>query len=76
MSLDHKLINLLVCPLCKGPLQLARDEQSRLIELVCPADRLGFPLRDGIPVMLEAEARVLEDFPPAPPSPLAMPGTS
>ncbi len=74
MSLDHKLIDLLVCPLCKGPLQLARDEQSRPIELICPADRLGFPLRDGIPVMLEAEARVLEDFPPPPPSPLPMPG--
>ena len=76
MSLDHKLIDLLVCPLCKGPLQLARDEQSRPTELICPADRLGFPLRDGIPVMLEAEARVLEDFPPPPPSPLPMPGGS
>ena len=70
MSLDHRLINLLVCPLCKGPLQLARDAQSRPIELQCPADRLGFPIRDGIPVMLEAEARVLEAFPPSPPSPL------
>ena len=70
MSLDHRLINLLVCPLCKGPLQLARDAQSRPIELQCPADRLGFPIRDGIPVMLEAEARALEAFPPPPPSPL------
>ena len=71
MSLDHRLIDLLVCPLCKGPLQLARDEQLRPLELICQADRLGFPIRDGIPVMLESEARVLEAFAPPPPSPLA-----
>ena len=70
MSLDHRLTSLLVCPLCKGPLQLARDAQSRPTELQCTADRLGFPIRDGLPVMLEAEARALEAFPPAPPSPL------
>lgn len=63
MSLDHRLIDLLVCPLCKGPLQMARDEQSRPVELQCPADRLGFPIRDGIPVMLEAEARALDTAP-------------
>ncbi len=71
MSLDHRLIDLLVCPLCKGPLQMARDEQLRPLELICQADRLGFPIRDGIPVMLEPEARVLEAFPAPPPSPLA-----
>ena len=71
MSLDHRLIDLLVCPLCKGPLQMARDEKLRLLELICPADRLGFPIRDGIPVMLESEARMLEPFPAPPPSPLA-----
>jgi len=70
MSLDHRLITLLVCPLCKGPLQLARDDQSRPIELQCHADRLAFPIRDGIPVMLESEARVMEAFPAPPPSPL------
>ena len=70
MSLDHRLIDLLVCPLCKGPLQMARDVQGRPTELQCPADRLGFPLRDGIPVMLESEARTLEDFPAPAPSPL------
>jgi uncharacterized protein len=57
MTLDHRLINLLVCPVCKGPLEMARDEQSRPTDLVCPADRLAFPIRDGIPVMLENEAR-------------------
>ena len=70
MSLDHRLIALLVCPLCKGPLQLARDALSRPSELQCPADRLGFPIHDGIPVMLEAEARALDDFPAPAPSPL------
>jgi uncharacterized protein YbaR (Trm112 family) len=65
MSLDHRLIDLLVCPLCKGPLQMARDEQNRPTELQCTADSLGFPIRDGIPVMLEAEARSLS---PAAPS--------
>lgn len=59
MSLDHRLIDLLVCPLCKGPLSLRRDEQNRPLELICPADRLAFPIRDGIPVMLDTEARPL-----------------
>ncbi len=66
MSLDHRLINLLVCPVCKGPLKMVRDDQSRAIELACPADRLAFPIRDGIPVMLEAEARSLDSPAPAP----------
>jgi uncharacterized protein YbaR (Trm112 family) len=60
MSLDHRLIDLLVCPLCKGPLTMGRSENAQPAELVCPADRLAFPIRDGIPVMLESEARPLE----------------
>lgn len=60
MSLDHRLLDLLVCPVCKGPLQPHRDGAGQLIELQCPADRLGFPLRDGIAVMLENEARNLD----------------
>ncbi|OYU76522.1 MAG: hypothetical protein CFE45_31505, partial [Burkholderiales bacterium PBB5] len=44
----------------KGPLQMGRDAQGVQSELQCPADRLGFPIRDGIPVMLEGEARALE----------------
>lgn len=55
--MDPRLIELLVCPLCKGPLKLERGEAHS--ELVCPADRLAFPVRDGIPVMLESEARTL-----------------
>lgn len=66
MTLDHRLLELLVCPLCKGPLELARDAQARPVELVCHADRVAFPVRDGIPVMLEQEARTLEAADPAP----------
>jgi uncharacterized protein YbaR (Trm112 family) len=53
--MDSRLLDILVCPICKGPL-VYRAAQG---ELVCKADRLGFPLRDGIPVMLEDEARKL-----------------
>lgn len=66
MSLDHRLLSLLVCPLCKGPLELLRDAEQRPIELGCRADRLAFPIRDGVPMMLEQEARALgEDELPA-----------
>lgn len=60
MNMDHRLIEMLVCPVCKGPLQLRRDDENRPLELVCPADRLAFPIRDGIPVMLDSEARRLD----------------
>jgi hypothetical protein len=70
MSLDHRLIELLVCPVCKGPLELLRDTQLQPRELLCPADRLAFPIRDGLPVMLESEARALD----APAAPLAPAG--
>lgn len=53
--LDKKLLAILVCPLCKGTLQYHAEKQ----ELVCRADALAFPIRDGIPVMLEEEARRL-----------------
>ena len=53
--MDARLLEILVCPICKGPLDFVKDKQ----ELVCKADRLGFPVRDGIPVMLEDEARQL-----------------
>ncbi len=54
-AVDAKLLEILVCPLCKGPL-VYRKEAG---ELVCKADRLGYPVRGGIPVMLEDEARKL-----------------
>ena len=53
--MDPKLLEILVCPLCKGPLLHRREE------LICKADRLAYPIRDGIPVMLEEEARRLAE---------------
>lgn len=51
--MDKKLLDILVCPLCKGRLLLKNHE------LLCCFDRLAYPIRDGIPVMLETEARIL-----------------
>ena len=59
MTLDHRLIAMLVCPLCKGTLEAGRDADGRLVELECAADKLAYPIHDGIPVMLENEARPL-----------------
>lgn len=53
--MDAKLLDILACPICKGPLVYDKSAQ----ELICKADRLAFPVRDGIPVMLEEEARTL-----------------
>ncbi|MED5619037.1 Trm112 family protein [Ideonella sp. BN130291] len=73
MTVDHRLLELLVCPLCKGPLELQRGADGKAAELVCHADRLAFPVRDGIPVMLEQEARHVEPGDAVPPSPLPLP---
>lgn len=54
--MDTKLLDILACPLCKGPLKLADDNT----ELICKVDAMAFPVRDGIPVMLEGEARTLD----------------
>ena len=59
--MDTRLLDLLVCPICKGPLEHLRPPQQERQELVCHADRLAFPVRDGIPLMLENEARALDD---------------
>lgn len=53
--MDKKLMDILVCPVCKGPLVYKKTEK----ELICKADRLAYPIRDDIPVMLEDEARQL-----------------
>lgn len=53
--MDARLLDILVCPVCKGPLLYRKSEA----ELVCRADRLAFPIRDDIPVMLEDQARKL-----------------
>lgn len=67
--MDTRLIELLVCPVCKGPLQRSDDK----LHLICPADRLGFPIRDGIPVMLENEAIALDHLPASPTGSLPIP---
>jgi len=54
---DKRLLDLLVCPVCKGPLRAAGSGAT--LELICPPDRLAYPVRDGIPLMLPEEARVL-----------------
>ncbi|TEA78070.1 Trm112 family protein [Allopusillimonas ginsengisoli] len=53
--METRLLEILVCPLCKGPLQHDRDNH----ELICRPDKLAFPIRDGIPVMLPDEARII-----------------
>ena len=51
--MDKKIFNILVCPLCRGKLLLKNNE------LICLFDRLAYPIRDEIPVMLEGEARII-----------------
>ena len=53
--LDKKLLEILACPICKGELHYDRSAK----ELICAADKLAFPIRDGVPVMLTAEARAM-----------------
>jgi uncharacterized protein YbaR (Trm112 family) len=53
--MDKKLLDILACPICKGELKYDKDKN----ELICTKDKLAFPVKDGIPVMLESEAREL-----------------
>ena len=55
--MDAKLLELLVCPVTKGPLVYLRESQ----ELVSRSARLAYPVRDGIPILLENEAREISD---------------
>ena len=55
--MDQKLMSILACPICKGPLKHDRAAA----ELICFGDGLAFPVRDDIPVMLEEEARTLSN---------------
>lgn len=54
--MDNKLLEILVCPICKGPL----DFDKKNLELICKIDKLAYPVREDIPVMLEEEARRIE----------------
>lgn len=53
--MDKKLLDILVCPICKGSIEYHKLEQ----ELLCPRCHLAYPIREDMPVMLESEARVL-----------------
>lgn len=55
--MDTKLLELIVCPVTKGPLEFDREKQ----ELISRSARLAYPVRDGIPILLENEARTLTD---------------
>lgn len=55
MALDPKLLEILVCPVTKGPLVMSADKT----ELISYSARLAYPIRDGIPIMLADEARAL-----------------
>jgi uncharacterized protein YbaR (Trm112 family) len=55
--MDTKLLELIVCPVTKGPLEFDKEKQ----ELISRSARLAYPVRDGIPVLLENEARTLSD---------------
>ena len=56
MAFDKKLLDILACPSCKGKLVYSKEQQ----ELICKFDRLAYPIRDSIPVMLDEEARKVD----------------
>jgi uncharacterized protein YbaR (Trm112 family) len=60
--MDPRLLDILVCPVTKGPLEYDRERQ----ELISRSAGLAYPIRDGIPVMLESEARRLDEPAPTP----------
>ncbi len=63
--MDKRLLEILVCPICKGPLQREGGGFGQgPLELVCRNDRLAYPVRDGIPIMLPEEARALSSGDP------------
>ncbi|SMY15221.1 Trm112 family protein [Photobacterium aquimaris] len=53
--MDHRLLEIVACPVCKGKLNFDKENN----ELVCKFDRLAYPIDDGIPVLLESDARIL-----------------
>ncbi|KEY90719.1 hypothetical protein CF66_2159 [Candidatus Photodesmus katoptron] len=53
--MDHRLLEIIACPVCKGKLIFKKKNQ----ELICKLDRLAYPIKDSIPVLLESEARII-----------------
>ncbi|MCW5297967.1 Trm112 family protein [Herbaspirillum lusitanum] len=60
--MNARLLDILVCPICKGPLEYDKKAQ----ELICNGDKLAYPIRDGIPIMWADEARDLGAAPAGP----------
>nr|WP_217507517.1 Trm112 family protein [Herbaspirillum robiniae] len=61
------MLDILVCPICKGPL----DYDKKAQELICKGDKLAYPIRDGIPIMWADEARDINASPASPATPAA-----
>ncbi|GIU08032.1 MULTISPECIES: Trm112 family protein [unclassified Shewanella] len=57
MAFDKKLLEIVACPVCKGKLEFNKETQ----QLICKADKLAYPINDGIPVLLENKAEPLAD---------------
>ncbi|MYZ41858.1 Trm112 family protein [Achromobacter sp. KS-M25] len=70
--MDSRLLDILVCPVSKGRLQFDRSRS----ELISRGAGLAYPVRDGIPILLESEARQLDDAPGAPATATPAPDTS
>ena len=64
MSLDKRVLEIIACPVCKGNLEYDQEHQG----LICHGDRLVFPIKDGIPILLEDEAHSLNASTPEEPS--------
>ncbi len=56
MAFDHKLLDIIACPVCKGKLLLDKENQ----ELICKFDRLAYPIRQDIPALLQSESRTMD----------------
>ncbi|MCG3746570.1 Trm112 family protein [Vibrio cincinnatiensis] len=54
--MDHRLLEIVACPVCKGKLIYDKENQK----LICKLDRLAYPIKEGIPVLLEPEARTMK----------------
>lgn len=54
--MDRKLLDIIACPICKGELEYNKEQQT----LICHKDKLAYPVRNGIPVLLESEAKAIE----------------
>ena len=56
MAFDHKLLDIVACPVCKGKLEYDKENK----ELICKADRLAYPIREDIPALLQPQARLMD----------------